>query len=86
MQAHVGFNELDGRAGRGILLIGLSRLHGKAILDGLKVWLKIDAIQRKIEEAAKASRIAGRHKNTASQVEKTSVTNRANTNQKNRIF
>ena len=52
MQAHVGFNELDGRAGRGILLIGLSRLHGKATLDGLKVWLKIDAIQREIEKAA----------------------------------
>ena len=44
----------------GILLIGLSRLHGKATLDGLKVWLKIDAIQRKIEVAAKAPRIAGK--------------------------
>ena len=52
MQAHVGFNELDGRAGRGILLIGLLWLHGKATLDGLKVWLKIDAIQREIEKAA----------------------------------
>ena len=62
MQAHVGFNELGGRAGRGILLIGLSRLHGKATLDGLRVWLKIDAIQKKIEEAAKTSRIAGRQK------------------------
>ena len=65
----MGFNELDGRAaGRGILLIGLSRLHGKATLDGLKAWLKIDAIQRKIEEAATASRIAGWQK-----VELTSV-------------
>ena len=53
MQAHVGFNELDGRAGRGILLIGFSWLHGKAtFIDGLKVWLKIDAIQREIEKAA----------------------------------
>ena len=58
----VGFNELDGRAGRGILLIGLSRLHGKAALDEVKAWLKIDAIQRKIEEAATASRFAGRQK------------------------
>ena len=44
---------MDGRAGRGILLIGLLWLHGKAtFIDGLKVWLKIDAIQREIEKAA----------------------------------
>ena len=57
----------------GILLIGLSWLHGKATLDGLKVWLKLMQSRERLKKLLQLQGLlAG--------------SNRANTNIKNIIY
>ena len=58
--AHVGFNELDGRAGWGDSINWTLAAAWQSNIRWTEGLAKIDAIQRKIEEAATTPRVAGR--------------------------